>query len=379
MPVPGAPADETLTALYEHECASLPAGTRWFDAHTHTGFNDPDGLTATAEEIVAGLDRGGHERALVFTLHEPDGYPEANDRVLAEAADSGGRLVPLGRVDPHNGALAEAKRCFENGAAGIKLHPRAEQFVLSEPAVDQVVALAAERRAPVLIHAGRGIPQLGEDALALARRYPDAPIILAHAGISDLGWLTREGADVPNLLYDSSWWNPADLIAMYSLVPPGRILYASDMPYGSARVSALLMLRCARAAGVSEEAIVQIAGGQLARIVEGEAPADLGPPRGMRSVARPPGADRAASHLAAAIIVAFGGVDPSEPLALARLGCVHAPGDPDAVILDQIAALIDAGLEIRAQYPDAPRAVVLPLAAALLVASTPTVPVPGAG
>ena len=56
------------------------------------------------------------------------------------------------------------------------------------------MALAHERRAPVLFHAGRGIPHLGEAVVDLARRYPGARLILAHAGISDLGWIADDAA-----------------------------------------------------------------------------------------------------------------------------------------------------------------------------------------
>src|SRR3954454_25262797 len=158
MAVPGDPYDDVVVPLLESARAVLPADTRWTDAHTHTGFNDPDGITGSAEELLAGLDRAGVARAVVFTTAEPDGYPPANDRVLAEAEASGGRLVTFVRVDPNADApLDEARRCFARGARGIKLHPRSDDFALPHPVVESLVALAAERRAPVLFHAGRGI------------------------------------------------------------------------------------------------------------------------------------------------------------------------------------------------------------------------------
>ena len=85
---------------------------------------------------------------------------------------------------------------------------------------------------PILIHAGRGIPALGRDTLELAQRYPGAKFILAHAAVSDLAWLWRLMPENPNLFIDTSWWNPADFVALFSLVPPGQLLWASDNPYG---------------------------------------------------------------------------------------------------------------------------------------------------
>ena len=108
---------------------------------------------------------------------------------------------------------------------------------------------------PILIHAGRGIPALGRDTLELAERYPGARLILAHAAVSDLAWLWRLMPEHPNLFIDTSWWNPADLIALFCLVPPGQILWASDSPYGQPLNAAAFQLRCALAAGLGSEAI----------------------------------------------------------------------------------------------------------------------------
>lgn len=157
MSIPGDPYDACLHELHAHAAESLPARTAWVDCHTHTGWNDPDGYTATAEEILAGLDRAGHARALVFCLQEPGGYPAANDR------------------------------------------------------------------------------------------------------------------------------------ALFSLVPPGQLLYASDMPYGTAILSSLILLRIGRAVGLDGRALASIAGGQLERLLAGEEPADLGPASGAAIVAGTPG------------------------------------------------------------------------------------------
>src|SRR5919202_3977803 len=142
-------------------------GLALFDAHTHVGANDPDGFRQTPEQLLTALGRAD-ARGVVFPMHEPDGYRAANDGVLEAAAASDGRIVPFCRVNPHAGAIDEATRALDAGARGIKLHPRAEKFTLAEPAVKDLVALAHERRVPVLIHAGRGIPALGQDTVALS-------------------------------------------------------------------------------------------------------------------------------------------------------------------------------------------------------------------
>ena len=105
--------------------------------------------------------------------------------------------------------------------------------------VRELVALAHERRVPVLIHAGRGIPALGEHTVALSGEFPDAKLILAHGAISDLAWLWKVMPEHPNLFIDTAWWNPADLMALFCLAPPAQVLWASDSPYGLPVMSAV--------------------------------------------------------------------------------------------------------------------------------------------
>src|SRR4051812_49072457 len=84
------------------------------DAHTHIGFNDPDGFSCSRAELVSSLE-GIEARAFVFPMHEPEGYSAANDMVIEEAGRCNGRLFPFARLDPHDDALAEAERALERG------------------------------------------------------------------------------------------------------------------------------------------------------------------------------------------------------------------------------------------------------------------------
>jgi len=352
--MPPSPPIEQILRLVRAELASsgVSPDALWFDAHTHTGHNDPDLITATPEEIIAGLDEAEQQKALVFTSADPGGYRDPNDRVLAEAAASGGRLIPLARLDPHDDAIGEAHRTLELGAR------------------------AHEHKLPVMIHAGRGIPALGRDAVTLARKYPGARLILAHAGICDLSWIWRELDDLPNLFFDSAWWNVADLVALYAMVPPSHILYASDMPYGRSFITQLTLLRCGRAVGLTPEQLEWIAGRQLERLMAGEEPFDLGPAPGMPTQAPPPCAPRIAQHLANAVGRAFVLADPCEPLALARLACDVPDDDAEASMLRVVAGLIDAATEMAEGMPGTWRFVAGTAIVALAFVGTPSVPVP---
>jgi predicted TIM-barrel fold metal-dependent hydrolase len=380
VPIPGAPYDDLILPHLERARSVLPPDTAWIDTHTHTGFHDPDGVTGSAQDLLAGLDRAGIAQSIVFTTAEPDGYPPANDRVLAEAAASEGRLIPLARIDPNAGdPLPEARRCLAAGARGFKLHPRSDDFVLSHPSVQALVALADAERVPVLVHAGRGIPALGEDLVALAHRHPGASLILAHAGISDLGVVAPEANALQNLFFDTSWWLVSDLLTLYELVDPSRILFASDMPYGSGRSAALSFLRCAREVGHGPDVLAAIAGGNVRRLLDREAPIDLGgaPGKGVLGPRWLAG-ERITTYASIAAMVGIRDGDPTEPLALARLACQLPTGGADGAegeaellaVLDELLAHAQELIGVQAESRFAAWA---PAMAAQLIAGTPRV------
>ena len=332
--------DSGMVPWFELLREEIP-GLEPLDAHTHIGANDPDGYRCTREQLVASLERID-ARAYVFPMHEPDGYAAANDMVIDEAAATDGRLFPFCRLDPHGDAVSEAERALERGARGIKLHPRAEQFTLDHPHLAPVLDLADERRIPVLVHAGRGIPALGRHALEATGNHPGMRLILAHAGISDLAWIWREAADHPNLFFDTSWWSPADIQSLFALIPPGQVLMASDAPYGSPVWAAVMTMRHALQVGLDSDQARAVAGGQALRIVNGEEPLDLGPPLGSDNVAHDPLLDRVYSYLMSAIGQAFNGIEPAETLALVRLACDVGDDAPQAAVCRWVLQLLDA-------------------------------------
>jgi len=241
-----------------------------------------------------------------------------------------------------------------------------------------VMKVAHERKVPVLIHAGRGIPALGRDTVRLSGEFPDARLILAHAAISDLAWLWQVAPEHPNLFIDTAWWNPADLIALFALVAPSQILWASDSPYGLPVMSATMAMRCALQAGLGADALRLIAGDQLVRVLDGQAPAQAPAATGET---RPldPLLERVVTHLISAMGRAFARTDPDEAIALARLGCAVGDDYPNARVFAAVLELLDHYAEHRdvprsegRPYPPAGRFIVT----ALVVARTPDVGLP---
>ena len=285
----------------------LPDGAALFDAHTHLG-NDIDGMSGSPDELLGILDRYGISRAFMFCLDEPDRHPAfraANDRTLEHAAASGGRLIPFVRLDLSEGPIDEARRCLDRGAKGIKLHPRAQKILLDDERLAPVFEVAAERRVPILIHAGRGLPPIADHLARLVERYPEATLILAHAGIADLSGLAGNFAGTAGVYFDTSVWSPIDLLSFFRLVPPEQIVYASDYPYGLQPQSLLNTLRTARSAGLGEAQIRELLGGNADRIANGEEPLEPSEPQGAEVLAQPMALARIHQYLTMAMASLF--------------------------------------------------------------------------
>ena len=261
----------------------LPEGVAIFDAHTHLG-TDIDGMVGIYDDLERGMEKYGMSRCFVFCLDEPDRHPAfraGNDRTLAFAERSNGRMIPFVRLDLAEDPIGEATRCLDLGARGIKLHPRAQKFLLNDERLSPIFELAAERQVPILIHGGRGLPPIADDLARVVDRYPKAQLIVAHAGIADLAALADRLGGKAGVFFDTSVWSPVDLLGLYRLVGPEQVVYASDYPYGQQPSSLLIALRTARLAQLDEAQVRGVLCGNANRIADGEPPLEPSAPKGI--------------------------------------------------------------------------------------------------
>jgi uncharacterized protein len=281
---------QQVIASYDDELRrELPADAPIFDAHTHLGV-DIDGMTGRFDELLGIMDRYGQEKAFMFCLDEPDrepGFQAPNDRTLEHGRNSSGRLIPFVRLDLTHDPIGEAERCLDLGAKGIKLHPRAQKFMLTDDRLAPIFGIAADRNVPILIHGGRGLPPIANDLARLVETYPGVQLIVAHAGIADLAGLAGLLAGKAGVFFDTSVWSPLDLLDLFRLVPPEQILYASDYPYGQQPAALLLSIKAAKLAGFDDAQLRAMLWDNSARIAEGQAPAAPTKPTGSETFAQP--------------------------------------------------------------------------------------------
>ena len=198
----------------------------------------------------------------------PDGdFGAANAAVLEAARRADGRIVPFCRVDPlRRGAARAMDRAAAGGAVGLKLHPVAQRFRPEHPDVAAAVREATARGWPVTIHAGYGARPAGGADRGPARRGAGRP---PHPGPRRARRRARPGAPrgraAPGVFLDTSLAALADLVAL----PPGRLVFGSDRPYGEHGTALRLVARAAEVAGWSDEELGGVLGGNLRRLLDG--------------------------------------------------------------------------------------------------------------
>jgi hypothetical protein len=172
--------------------------------------------------------------------------------------------------------------------------------MLNDERLAPVFAVADERRVPILIHGGRGLPPIADHLARLVEAYPEVQLIIAHAGIADLAGLAGRFGGKAGVFFDTSVWSPVDLLSFFHLVSPEQVLYASDYPYGREPSSLLNAIRTAKVAGFDEYQLRGMLAGNANRIAEGEPPLEPSPPTGDGTFKQPMPLARIHSYLSMA-------------------------------------------------------------------------------
>ncbi len=191
---PGEPLEPAKPLLYEG--AALDAHTHLMSPALTEAIGGPGLPAPDADDLIAHLDEGNVERAVVLSLAyfpelDDDGARAENDFTAAEVAKYPERLIGFCGIDPlRDMALSEIDRCVDElGMTGLKIHlPASGVDVEVEEQVAALAAVfdrAAERELPVLMHAGSplGLP-LDADGLAnvatIIASHPTVPLTFAH-------------------------------------------------------------------------------------------------------------------------------------------------------------------------------------------------------
>lgn len=219
------------------------------DVHVHPLGTGAASVKADAGRILDAAGRAGITKMCVFLLHPESGAGSSlhdpamrhcrngNDYNLRMRDQAPDAFLPFCYVNPAwpDASVDEINRCIvDERMCGIKLWVARRA---THSGLDPIMQRAVELNVPVLQHAwdkttgnlsGESFPQ---DVANLARRHPDAKIIMAHLNGCGLRGIEHV-ADCPNLVVDTGGGDPEAGIVDAAVGALGRrrVVFASDLP-----------------------------------------------------------------------------------------------------------------------------------------------------
>ena len=232
----------TLRDALKPPCAVL-------DVHVHPLGPRAPSVRADAAKILDAAGRAGIAKMCIFLLHPASGagsplYEPAmqhcrdgNDYNLRMRDLAPEAFLPFCYVNPAfpEESVHEMDRCIlEERMCGVKLWVARRA---TDAGLDPIMRRAAELGVPVLQHAwdkttgnlpGESFPR---DVADLARRHPDARIIMAHLNGCGLRGIEHV-VDCPNLVVDTGGGDPEAGLVETAVDALGgrRVVFASDLP-----------------------------------------------------------------------------------------------------------------------------------------------------
>ncbi|MEX2542021.1 MAG: amidohydrolase family protein [Trueperaceae bacterium] len=224
------------------------------DSHTHVDMNEAFGWFDPPESILELMDEAGIAKAVIMTYADAPATGKHPLEYIAGAVKQyPDRLIGFARMNPFYGE--RSSRLLEEALTdlrfkGLKIHQESITAVPYNPAVLELVRVAARHRAPVLFHTGDEAMSLPLQVARCARAAPEATIIMAHCG----GYFHADEAiavaeEYDNLMIDTSAIPYPDKLAeAVRRLGPQRVLFGSDGP----GCNPALELRKLELAGLSE-------------------------------------------------------------------------------------------------------------------------------
>ena len=213
-------------------------------------YSDPKAKLATAEEIIAAMDKDGVDVSVVLNY----GWStlslcaEVNDYILESVSRYPKRLVGFCSVVPSEdeSALKEVERCIKNGARGIG-ELRLDDHLLKKhsPAVLQpIIDIIIKNNLILLTHAsepvghqysgkGTATPDL---LYTLITAFPDLKLVCAHwgGGLPFYALMPEVKNALKNVYFDTAaspfLYTPQVYSQVAQLVGADKILFGSDFP-----------------------------------------------------------------------------------------------------------------------------------------------------
>ncbi len=237
------------------------------DTHQHFGTSMFSGVTTTEAELLAAMDANGIDLAFVMPQPTLEDVRPIHDQIAESAEKHPQRIRGMASISPwlsESEYFAEARRCVNQlGFVALKHHPLGHNIAPNAGPSDKVFQAADELGVPVIVHTGLGTPwSLPSLCIPPARKYPNVPVIAAHAGWGVYSAEAIVAAQVCDNIYLEPSWCPTYVARkMIDEFGAERVLWGSDhlsnMPVELAKY---------RAIGLTEAQLDEVMRGTAERI-----------------------------------------------------------------------------------------------------------------
>ncbi|MBN2392107.1 MAG: amidohydrolase family protein [Anaerolineae bacterium] len=243
---------------------------KFFDCNAFLGLPSlrPLALVATAEDLLAEMDRAGVEQALVWHIVQHDGAPRIGNQLLAEAIASHQRLVGCWTVLPnqaHEFPLPDELFSQMQAAriVALRVFPNTHKFLLNAVSMGALLEAMVAQRVPLFVSVKRGMAW--HDVYNLLAEFPDMVCVICDHGCWGEDRMFRPLLErYPNVYVDTAQYLlDGGIEALVADYGPQRVLFGSGFPesyFGG-------MMMALKHAQVSDEAKALIAHGNLEHII----------------------------------------------------------------------------------------------------------------
>lgn len=203
------------------------------DIHAHVGHGAHKSLDPNA--LLVQMDKHGVERCVICPVEEyiTVRNREGNDYLAALVGEHPDRFLGLAVSNPWYGpeSVDELKRAMGLGLRGLKIHSARQGFLLCDPILDPLLAVAEEAGGIVYAHTGTMDYALPFQLLELAERFPNIPFIMGHMGFSDFWYdVIPVMQRAANIYAETSHMIPDVIQNVIGTVGASRVLFGSDVP-----------------------------------------------------------------------------------------------------------------------------------------------------
>jgi predicted TIM-barrel fold metal-dependent hydrolase len=201
------------------------------DFEIYLPTNDgPEQRRAALADLAKWEDLAGIEYAVVM----PNPTPRPDNQALIETLAGDRRWIPCAQVNPNDAdAVAQVRQAVTAGGCRmLKIMPAIYGAPPCGPASRALMEVARELGIAVNIHSG-GVHSGPLEIGAVARRYPEVPIIMDHMGYRNDGHHAILAAeDNPNVYLGTTIaaHEPAFVERAIQAVGPERVIFGSNLP-----------------------------------------------------------------------------------------------------------------------------------------------------